>query len=55
MQVIEDNYTELRQLKERWELVKWLGQLGHSSPELWIELKDVERKVSELMEIGDEQ
>lgn len=55
MQTIKNNYTELKQLKDQWECIKWLGQLGHSSPELWVELKDVERKVSELMETGDEQ
>ncbi|AHK11467.1 hypothetical protein S140_57 [Shewanella sp. phage 1/40] len=54
MKSLQDNYYQLKELKAQHDLVKWLGQLGHSSPELWVELKDVERKVSELMETGDE-
>jgi hypothetical protein len=54
MQVIEDNYIELKQLKERYELIKWLGQLGWRSPDLWEYRTEIERKVAEIMEGGDE-
>lgn len=54
MQVIEDNYHELKQLKDRYELVTWLGQKGHSSAEMWKYRADIERQVREIMEGGDD-
>lgn len=54
VQVIKDNYQELKRLKDEFELVKWLGQQGNSSPELWKYQKDIQSKVKEIMEGGYE-
>jgi hypothetical protein len=54
MQVIEDNYTELKQLKDQYELAVWLGQHGCRSPDLWEYRIEIVRKVVEIMEGGDE-
>lgn len=54
MQVIKDNYQELKRLKDEFELVKWLGQQGHSSAELWKYQNEIKTKVTEIMESGDD-
>lgn len=55
MQVIKDNYQELKRLKDEFELVKWLGQQGNSSAGLWKYQNEIKGKVKEIMEGGDDQ
>jgi hypothetical protein len=55
MQIIKDNYQELKRLKDEFELVKWLGQQGNSSAELWRYQNEIKNMVKEIMEGSDDQ
>ena len=54
MQVIKDNYHELKRLKDEYELVEWIGKQGMSSAELWEYKHSLKQKVKEIMEGDDD-
>ena len=54
MQVIKDNYHELKRLKEEYELVEWIDKQGMSSAGLWEYKHSLKQKVTEIMEGSDD-